>query len=85
MPSEKSTTETMREITEWTAQIERPTETLIVDQDGEIRKAICKKHGIEKKRVEGQFHPNMSPYKEYYVWECEKCEDERWKKYFENY
>lgn len=70
---------------EWTNDIDRETETLTIDQDGEIRKVICKKHNIEKVRKRGDMHPNMSPYEDYWYWECPKCEEEHWEHYFDDY
>lgn len=70
---------------EWTNEIDRENEILTVDQDGEIRKIICKKHNCEKVHKRGELHPNMSPYREYWVWRCPKCEDEHWKRYWKDY
>jgi len=70
---------------EWTNEIERDGEILTVDQNGNIRTVICKKHRVKKVYKQNDMHPNMSPYRESWYWECPKCAEEARKKWDKGY
>lgn len=76
---------------EWTNEIDRDAEIQTVDQDGEIRKVVCKKHKIEKVRKRNDMIPNMVSAQrrwelenEWY-WECPQCTEDAHKKFMSNY